>query len=256
VAGFYLEMVRVLGRRTGEMHLALASSSEEADFAPEPFSMLYQRSVYQSMRSMIRRVLPSLEKNLGRLSAETAAEARAVLDAEQDLLNCQKRILEKKISANKIRIHGDYHLGQVLFTGKDFVIIDFEGEPARAASERRLKRSCFRDVAGMIRSFHYAAYNALLQRGNVRAEDIPLLELWIEPWYQVVSGSFLDEYLKTVGQAPFVPVDSEEREILLQTLLLDKAIYELNYELNNRPAWVMIPIRGIKQILQSCSVKN
>jgi maltose alpha-D-glucosyltransferase/alpha-amylase len=256
VAGFYLEMVRVLGRRTGEMHLALASSQEEADFAPEPFSMLYQRSVYQSMRSVIRRVLPSLEKNLGKLSPDVADEARELLEAEQELLDCQKRILEKKISANKIRIHGDYHLGQVLFTGKDFVIIDFEGEPTRAASERRLKRSCFRDVAGMIRSFHYAAYNALLQRGNVRAEDIPALEMWIEPWYQVVSGSFLDEYLKTVGQAPFVPAASEEREILLQTLLLDKAIYELSYELNNRPAWAMIPIRGVKQILRNCSMKN
>lgn len=256
VAGFYLEMVRILGRRTGEMHLALASGHEVEDFAPEPFSMLYQRSVYQSMRSVIRRVLPSLEKNLGRLSADIATEARTLLDAEKDLLNCQRRILDKKISANKIRIHGDYHLGQALFTGKDFVIIDFEGEPTRAASERRLKRSCFRDVAGMIRSFHYAAYNALLQRGAVRAEDIPLLELWIEPWYQVVSGNFLDEYLKTVGQAPFVPMANEEREILLQTLLLDKAIYELSYELNNRPDWAMIPIRGIKQILQSCSARN
>jgi maltose alpha-D-glucosyltransferase/alpha-amylase len=200
--------------------------------------------------------MPLLEKNLGRLDGEVAAEAKAVFEAEQDLLDCQKRILEKKISASKIRIHGDYHLGQVLFTGKDFAIIDFEGEPTRAASERRLKRSPFRDVAGMIRSFHYAAFSALLQRGNVRREDIPALERWIEPWYQIVSGSFLDEYLKTVGQSAFIPTDREEREILLQTLLLDKAIYELSYELNNRPDWAMIPIRGIRQILQNCSRKN
>jgi maltose alpha-D-glucosyltransferase/alpha-amylase len=256
VAGFYLEMARVLGRRTGEMHLALASRETEPDFASEPFSMLYQRSVYQSMRNLIRRVMPLLEKNLGKLDGEVAAEAKSVFEAEQDLLDCQKRILEKKISATKIRIHGDYHLGQVLFTGKDFAIIDFEGEPTRAASERRLKRSPFRDVAGMIRSFHYAAYSALLQCGNVRREDMPALERWIDPWYQIVSGSFLDEYLKTAGQAAFIPADREEREILLQTLLLDKAIYELSYELNNRPDWAMIPIRGIRQILQSCSRKN
>jgi maltose alpha-D-glucosyltransferase/alpha-amylase len=253
VAGFYLELVRVLGQRTGEMHLALASRETEPDFAPEPFSMLYQRAVYQSMRNNIRRVLLLLEKNLSKLEGDVAAEAKALFEAEHDLLDCQKRILEKKISATKIRIHGDYHLGQVLFTGKDFAIIDFEGEPTRAASERRLKRSPFRDVAGMIRSFHYAAYSALLQHGSVRQEDIPALEQWIEPWYQIVSGSFLDEYLKTVGRAAFIPAEREEREILLQTLLLDKAIYELGYELNNRPAWAMIPIRGIKQILQNRS---
>jgi maltose alpha-D-glucosyltransferase / alpha-amylase len=253
VAGFYLEMVRLLGHRTGEMHLALASTGTEPNFAPEPFSMLYQRAVYQSMRNNIRRVLPLLEKNLSKLEGDIAAEAKALFEAEHDLLDCQKRILVKKISATKIRIHGDYHLGQVLFTGKDFAIIDFEGEPTRAASERRLKRSPFRDVAGMIRSFHYAAYSALLQHGNVRQEEIPALEQWIEPWYQIVSGSFLDEYLKTVGRAAFIPAVREEREILLQTLLLDKAIYELGYELNNRPAWAMIPIRGIKQILQTRS---
>jgi maltose alpha-D-glucosyltransferase/alpha-amylase len=256
VAGFYLEMVSLLGRRTGEMHLALASAATEPDFAPEPFSILYQRSVYQSMRSLIRRIIPLLKKNLNKLENDIAAEAKFLVEAEAELLDFQKRILGKKISASKIRIHGDYHLGQVLFTGKDFAIIDFEGEPTRAPSERRLKRSPFRDVAGMIRSFHYAAYSALLKRGNVRQEDIPALEQWIEPWYQIVSGNFLDEYLKTVGHAAFIPAEREEREILLQTLLLDKAIYELSYELNNRLDWVMIPIRGIKRILQNRSREN
>jgi maltose alpha-D-glucosyltransferase / alpha-amylase len=256
VAGFYLEMVSLLDRRTGEMHLALASAATEPDFAPEPFSILYQRSVYQSMRSLIRRIIPLLKKNLNKLENDIAAEAKSLVEAEAELLDFQKRILGKKISASKIRIHGDYHLGQVLFTGKDFAIIDFEGEPTRAPSERRLKRSPFRDVAGMIRSFHYAAYSALLKRGNVRQEDIPALEQWIEPWYQIVSGNFLDEYLKTVGHAAFIPAEREEREILLQTLLLDKAIYELSYELNNRLDWVMIPIRGIKRILQNRSREN
>jgi maltose alpha-D-glucosyltransferase/alpha-amylase len=249
IEGFYLEMVRVLGCRTGELHLALASAPSEPDFAPEPFSLLYRRSVYQSMRSLIRRVLPLLQSNLRKLPDQIIADARDVLAAEQDLMASQKRIVEKKITATKIRIHGDYHLGQVLFTGKDFVIIDFEGEPSRAASERRLKRSPLRDVAGMIRSFHYAAYSALLQRGNIRAEDVSLLEPWIEPWYRRVSGTFLDSYLMTVGGAGFVPGDESEREVLLETLLLDKAVYELGYELNNRPDWTIIPIRGIKQIL-------
>jgi maltose alpha-D-glucosyltransferase/alpha-amylase len=249
IAGFYLEMVRVLGRRTGELHLALASVKAEPNFAPEPFSMLYQRSIYQSMRSLIRRVLPLLEKNLNRLPEQSVADARQLLEAEPELLARQKRMLDNKIRATKIRIHGDYHLGQVLFTGKDFVIIDFEGEPDRPASERRLKRSTMRDVAGMTRSFHYAAYSALLRRGHIRSEDVRLLEPWVHPWYRHVSGTFLDSYLKTVGEAGFVPQETSERQILLEAFLLDKAVYELGCELNNRPDWAIIPIRGITEIL-------
>ncbi len=253
IQGFYLEMSKLFGERTGQLHLALASAPDEPDFAPEPFSMLYQRSVYQSMRSLTRRVLHLAEKNINRLSEDQAARVRAVLDSESAIMNCFNRIRERKISATKIRTHGDYHLGQVLYTGKDFVIIDFEGEPARAVSERRLKRSPFRDVAGMIRSFHYAAYSGLLQSSNVRPEDIPVLEPWVEPWFRHVSSVFLRSYLKTVEGASFVPAEKEEQEILLQAFLLDKAIYEIGYELNNRPDWLMIPTRGIISILKSCS---
>jgi maltose alpha-D-glucosyltransferase/alpha-amylase len=250
IEGHYLEMVTLLGKRTGEMHLALSTSITDPNFSPEPFSMLYQRSVYQSMRALMRRVLQVLRKNLKNLPEPLQREAMMILGAESKILGQFQEMLVKKFLAMKIRIHGDYHLGQVLYTGKDFIIIDFEGEPARELSERRLKRSPLRDVAGMIRSFHYAAYFALLKEASIRSEDIPVLEPWANLWYRYVSGVFLWSYFKTVGKASFIPTDREELEVTLKAFLLDKAVYELGYELNNRPEWVIIPLKGIKELLE------
>ncbi len=251
IGGFYLEMVALLGQPTGELHRALASRPEEPDFSPEPFSTLYQRSVYQSMRSVARKAIIQLKRNLGRLAPETRAGAEWVLAAEPEILKRQGTFLGRKVSAMKIRIHGDYHLGQVLFTGKDFVIVDFEGEPARPMSERRIKRSPLQDVAGMIRSFHYAAHAVLMQRAPVRAEDVPYLEPWAEAWYRCCAGVFLYSYLQTVAGAPFMPKEREEVEVMLGAFMLDKALHELRYELKNRPEWVMIPLRGIRRILEN-----
>jgi maltose alpha-D-glucosyltransferase/alpha-amylase len=250
VEGHYLEMVALLGKRTGEMHLSLSSSTEDPDFSPEPFSMLYQRSVYQSMRGLVRRVLQALRKNIRGLPEFLQKEASFVLDREQKMLSHLQEIMVNKLSVTKIRIHGDYHLGQVLYTGKDFIIIDFEGEPARELTERRLKRSPLRDVAGMVRSFHYAAYFALLKEASIRSEDIPILEPWTDLWYLYISGFFLRSYLDTVGKAPFIPSDKREWRMMLRTFLLEKAIYELGYELNNRPEWVVIPLKGIKNLVE------
>ncbi|GBD39392.1 Trehalose synthase/amylase TreS [bacterium HR37] len=246
VGGVYLEMARLLGKRTGELHLALASNEEDPDFAPEPFSILYQRSLYQSMQSLTKRVFDLLKKNLGGLSDGIKEEATSLLGAEKQIIETFKSILKRKISAMKIRIHGDYHLGQVLYTGNDFVIIDFEGEPARALSERRLKRSPLRDVAGMIRSFHYAAYVSLFRY----SEEFKKLEPWAVVWYKYISGAFLRSYLDTVKDAPFIPKEKEELSAMLKAYLLEKAVYELGYELNNRPDWLVVPIRGIKSLLE------
>jgi maltose alpha-D-glucosyltransferase/alpha-amylase len=142
-------------------------------------------------------------------------------------------------------------LGQVLFTGKDFVITDFEGEPARSYSERRLKRSPLRDVAGMIRSFHYAAYGGLFLDNQIRDEDISKLIPYAEQWYHYMSGFFMKAYLETVKGSAFIPKSKEDMNTLMTTFLLEKAIYELNYELNNRPNWVIIPLRGIKSLIGS-----
>ncbi|MFH1338896.1 MAG: maltose alpha-D-glucosyltransferase [Candidatus Omnitrophota bacterium] len=253
VGTFYSEMIGLLGNRTGKLHLSLFSLSDCSDFAPEPFSTLYQRSVYQSMRNLVRQVLRLLEENINKLPDEVKQGASEILSSQGKILCRLERILEKKISAMKIRIHGDCHLGQVLFTGKDFVIIDFEGEPARALSERRLKRSPLRDVAGMVRSFHYAAYAGLLRHPLVHKQDIPSLEPWVKAWYHYASGIFLRSYLDIVGEAAFLPKKREDFTILFEAFLLEKAVYELGYELNNRPEWVIIPIKGLQYILKESS---
>lgn len=242
------EFVRLLGVRTGEMHLALATGTDK-DFKPEEFSLHYQHSLFSSFLSLLRKALQSQLKNLNKLPEDIIPEAREILDMKDSILNQFKKIYRKKFDVVKTRIHGDYHLGQTLFTGKDFVILDFEGEPARSYSERRLKRSPLRDVAGMVRSFHYAAYGSLFLNSHIRKEDIDKLIPFVEQWYHYMSGFFMQAYLETVQGSTFMPDNKEDLSVLLQTYLLEKAIYELNYELNNRPGWVIIPIRGIKTIM-------
>ena len=251
--GGYLEFARLLGQRTAELHVALASRSDEPDFAPEPINAMYRRSLYQSTRSRADQVLALLRKQLGNLPEEVQPVAKAVLGMADDIDRHLRDVVEQKITGQRIRCHGDYHLGQVLFTGKDFVIMDFEGEPARPISERRLKRSPLRDVGGMIRSFHYASVSALID-GRVRPEDIPVLEPWAQFGYVWVVVGFLKAYLKVASEAELVPTDWNHFTALLDLCVLDKALYELAYELNNRPGWVGIPLRGISSIMHAETV--
>lgn len=250
IGGVYLEAAMLLGRRTAEMHRALASARGDPAFEPETFSFLYQRSMYQSMRNLSRRVFHMLQKNMKKLPEGVRDAAARVFENEQNILGQFRKILETRFSTQKIRYHGDFHLGQVLYTGKDFIIIDFEGEPARALSERRLKHSPLRDVAGMIRSFHYAVYCALLTYESTWPEEVARLEPWAEIWYRAVSGIYLNTYLFSLDQVPFVPRERREFEVLLRCSLMEKAVYELGYELNNRPDWIIIPVRGIEHILK------
>ncbi|HEY0590947.1 MAG TPA: phosphotransferase [Thermoanaerobaculia bacterium] len=172
---------------------------------------------------------------------------REELAREGEALARFRAVLDAKISALRIRTHGDYHLGQVLYTGRDFVVIDFEGEPGRPLSERRIKRSALRDVAGMLRSFNYAPYAVLLGQtsGVVRDEDAPALDRAARFWHRWVSAVFMRRYLQVARAGAVVPADNQQLEILLRAYILEKALYEIVYELNNRPAWVGIPIRGI-----------
>ncbi|MFH1876179.1 MAG: putative maltokinase [Candidatus Omnitrophota bacterium] len=249
MGSMFLEMAGLLGRRTAELHLVLASHIDKEEFAPEPFSLLYQKSIYKAMQGLVNKTMQVLGKNISQIRPEWRNDAGSVLSAESRILDMLRAVTQKKISASKIRIHGDYHLGQVLFTGKDFVVIDFEGEPARPLSERRLKRSPLRDVAGLIRSFHYAGYGAIFLQSSWRKEDVVLLEPWVAPWYGYISEVFLSSYLAAAQVSDFLPKDKEDLHMLLQSFLLEKAVYELSYELNHRPDWVIIPIRGIQQIL-------
>jgi maltose alpha-D-glucosyltransferase/alpha-amylase len=258
--GNYLDSARLLGMRTAELHLALASDSNDADFAPEPFGTLSQRSLYQSMRTLTGRSLTLLDERSGKLTGQAAELAGELLARRGAVLDRFGALLERKLAAQRIRTHGDYHLGQVLYTGRDFLIIDFEGEPARALSERRIKRSPLRDVAGMLRSFDYAAHSELarqIEGALVSRDDAPALAGWARWWQHWVSARFLAAYLERLGwrdggdggEGGLLPPAADDLATLLDVYLLEKAIYELRYELNNRPDWVAIPLAGILELL-------
>ncbi len=252
VGGIYPSRAELLGQRTGELHLALSGEEARAipAMAPEPFSMLYQRALEQSIGTLTRRVFTGLRRKLPTLPEAMQADVSRLLDLQTTLSETVTHALRGRIDAMKIRVHGDYHLGQVLFTGKDFSIIDFEGEPARSIGERKLKRSPLADVAGMLRSFHYAISSALFRSvTSAQPEDTPLLQTWADTWYSYVAGSFLRAYVQTTASARLAPADPVAFERLLQAFLLEKAVYEVGYEMNNRPDWLAIPMRGIFQVL-------
>jgi maltose alpha-D-glucosyltransferase/alpha-amylase len=250
--GNSLEAARLLGRRTAELHVLLSSASDDPIFSPEPFSKLYQRALYQSMRTLTGQVFRLLHQNVKSLPEDVQPEAQAVLERQPQVLGIFETILRKKITAMRLRCHGDFHLGQVLNTGRDFVIMDFEGEPARPVGERRIKRSPLRDVAGMLRSFQYAGYSALFsleKRGLLGTEDFTSLDVPARFWHFWVCVAFLRAYLDVAGEGNFLPRKKDELRMLLDLYLLEKAVYELGYELNNRPDWVRIPLQGICQLL-------
>jgi maltose alpha-D-glucosyltransferase / alpha-amylase len=253
LVGPYQQFARLLGRRTAELHLALASESEAADFAPEPFSFLSQRSLYQSMRSLTVRVYWRLSEALPRLPEAVRAEAQGLLARQEEVLQRFQAVLGRPITGLRLRCHGDYHLRQVLCTGKDVALIDFEGEPARLLGERQLKRSPLLDVAGMLLSLHYAAYTTFFDRVALQetaaGADPTLLESWTRFWCGWVSATFLKTYLRQTAGMAFLPQTDEELRILCDIHLLEKAIYELGYELEHRPDMVRLPLRGLLQLL-------
>jgi maltose alpha-D-glucosyltransferase/alpha-amylase len=252
IGEIYLGMIEKLAKRTAEMHLSLASLSNDPAFAPEPFTTLYQRSIYQAMCEQVKRAVILIREIMPQLPAEQKELATLFIQKQKQILEQFDPIRLEKIDTLKIRIHGDYHLGQVLFTGKDFVIIDFEGEPSRPLSERKIKRSVFRDISGMLRSFDYAAFNALQQiQSLIRPEERLALVPWADRWSFYVGQHFIDSYFEKTRGSDIVPADPKQREHLMRGYLMNKAIYELNYELNNRPEWAGIPLRGILKILES-----
>jgi len=251
--GTYLSSAWVLGQRTAQMHLALASDTEDPAFAPEPFTPFYQRGLYQSMRNLTEANFGLLKRRLSAVPESARADAQKLAGRQAAVLERFRRSLEGKVTALRTRVHGDYHLGQVLRSGADFVIIDFEGEPAIPLSTRRLKRCPLRDTAGMIRSFHYAAHHGLHgleERGTIRPEERASLEPWAQLWYLRVATTFLRGYLEAADGARFLPRADRELDGLLTVFLLEKAVYELGYELNNRPHWVHLPVSGILGLLE------
>ncbi len=251
--GPFLQTIELLGRRTAELHLALSSDTADPRFTPEPFSALDQRSLVQSMRNLARQVLHRLRRSARRLPEDAQAMAQRAIGMESEVLARARSAFQTRFSSKRIRYHGNFHLGRVLYTGKDFVILFFEGEPARRLAERRIKRLPLRDVAAMMRSFHYVAAHALSGRvtsGAVRHEDLPILEPALRWWRAWISAAFLRSYLGTSAGAPFAPASPEELRLSLTAYLLEKTLYEIAYEVDQRPEWARIPLAELLEILE------
>jgi maltose alpha-D-glucosyltransferase/alpha-amylase len=238
--GEYIESARLLGTRTAEMHQALSSDATDPDFAPEPFTAPYAEILYGEMISEADHTFPLLRQKL----SDLPADAEKLIGREQAVRDRFASFKRSAVEAARIRHHGDYHLGQVLFTGDDFIIIDFEGEPARPLAARRTKTLAMRDVAGMLRSFSYAAYAGLFA-----LPDKAGAEGWAAFWAAWVGAEYLKAYFEKARGSLFIDPNPDTQKLLLDVFLLQKAIYETRYELNNRPDWIQIPLRGILSLI-------
>jgi maltose alpha-D-glucosyltransferase/alpha-amylase len=250
--GSFIESARLLGQRTGELHVALSRNQGDPAFAPEPFTDFYRQGLYHGMLGHATRCLNRLRSSLGKLETETRIEAERLLTLEPELRARLKPLRDRRIPTTRTRIHGDLHLGQVLFTGRDFVFIDFEGDPRRPIGERRIKYSPLRDVAGMLRSFHYAAHAALY--GQVpgilpERQSLTLLHQWAAFWYRWVASVYLSGYWKASGVSSVLGIGGDELRILLGAYVLERGLIEVASDLQNRPAWARIPIVGIIETL-------
>lgn len=238
------EAAACLGRRTAALHLALARAEDPA-MSPEPFTEEYRRSRYESMMRLWSDTRFLLAQRRATFRTDLQQQMDQLLDREGDIRACGQTFFNLQSAGMRIRCHGDYHLGQVLWTGSDYMITDFEGEPARPLSERRMKHSPLYDVAGMLRSFDYASAVVLARREPPTA---PELESWAAFWSSTLQVEFVKAYLAQAQGASFWP-PPKDAQVLLRVHLLEKAIYELGYELNNRPEWAAIPLRGLFTIL-------
>jgi len=243
--GAFLKLTRVLGQRTAELHLAFARSKGDAAFDPEPLSAADRTAFRDTAAVEARRSFDMLRERMSGLPPEAQQDAERLLAREAALLQRIESFPTETAgpAAIKSRFHGDYHLGQVLVSRNDFVIIDFEGEPARSFTERRAKTSPLRDVAGMLRSFNYARWSSL-KRNAQNPEELLRLDSAASDWELQVRKAFLGGYADTLAVAGAPPPEPE----LLSLFEIDKAMYELRYELNNRVDWLQVPMQGLQAL--------
>ncbi|MDQ3730648.1 MAG: maltose alpha-D-glucosyltransferase [Pseudomonadota bacterium] len=241
----YLNLMRTLGQRTGELHVALAVQTGDPAFDPEPVTT-------NDMQTWVASVLDEARQTLDRLAQSSHRDDPDV----QSLLTARKTLLRRvgacdvsQANAAKTRYHGDYHLGQVLLAHNDFVIIDFEGEPARTLEERQQKHSPLKDVAGMLRSFNYAAYSALFEATEDQPPDIEQMEPFAREWETLTAQAFRTGYFEAAQGSPACPKEPESADRLIELFALEKALYEVRYELANRPRWLSIPVKGLLAII-------
>jgi maltose alpha-D-glucosyltransferase/alpha-amylase len=250
-AGFSLEAAALIGARTAQMHLALATPTDDAAFAAEATATEDLSLDSARIREQVEHTLGALKRNLATIPDDLVDRAALLLSRRSELLQRTRALASASPEAfgRRIRIHGDYHLGQLLHVKSDFLIVDFEGEPARPLAERRLKQSPLKDVAGMLRSFSYASRSTLDRYTQRRPEQAIALAGWASLWENAVSTRFLQAYRDAIHaagtQGESLLPRTLQANTMLQALLLEKSLYELLYELNNRPDWLHIPLSGL-----------
>ncbi|HLI12557.1 MAG TPA: maltose alpha-D-glucosyltransferase [Alphaproteobacteria bacterium] len=250
----YLELIATLGQRVAEMHAVLAKRTGDAAFDPEPVTAKDLREWRAAARKMAERGFASLKQVLPKLSGDLKGEAIQLYRRRKDCLALVDALVGSAVSAEKTRIHGDLHLGQVLLTQTDWQIIDFEGEPAKPVEERRRKHSPLRDVAGMLRSFDYVARSVVARVTTITSSPVESLSKYAIAWRDAAAGAFLSAYRGRAAGIASYPREEAETQRLLDLFMLEKACYELNYEAANRPAWISIPISGAAAILDAHGV--
>jgi maltose alpha-D-glucosyltransferase/alpha-amylase len=250
-----LDAAALLGRRTAELHLALATPTNDPAFSAEAFTPADLTSDAMRLRAQITTALDALQQNLASVPGDIRTSAESLLGQRDKLFESAQSIATAAPESfgHRTRIHGDYHLGQVLRAKHDFLIVDFEGEPARALEDRRRKQSPLRDVAGMMRSFSYAAFAALDLHKQRHPESSSALETWATAWERAASAAFLSNYREVIATDAELLPKPEQAQAMLLAFLLEKALYELLYELNNRPTWLRIPLAGVLSLLREAA---
>jgi maltose alpha-D-glucosyltransferase/alpha-amylase len=252
----YAEQMRILARRIAEMHRALAIDSKDPAFAPEPITQQDLAACREAMLKDADATFNALEGAQGAASEADRPLLKELLARRSECLDGIKALTERPVTALKTRIHGDLHLGQILVVQNDFYLIDFEGEPARSLAERRAKGSPVRDVAGMLRSFDYAAGATLNKLAEQDPEGVGRVRADAEAWNKLIQETFMTSYTQAIAGCPSWPADPAEVDRLLKLFLLEKVLYEIRYEAANRPAWLRIPLAGLSAILGGAPAKE
>ena len=244
-----IEQASLLGKRTAEMHASLASDETDDAFIPETYNDEYTDWLLDNCDALLKRRLRLAKDCYSSLDDTGKDLTKFFISNAAKIRESFSRIKTQSLQSLRTRIHGDYHLGQVLYDGSDYTILDFEGEPESSIKDRKIKHSPLKDVAGMLRSFHYAVSAKLYFSSESHPLPAEKLEAAVALWYREVTQAFLNTYRETMRGSSVFHADQQELQFILQFHLLEKAVYELGYELNARPAWVKIPLKGIQQVL-------
>jgi maltose alpha-D-glucosyltransferase/alpha-amylase len=250
LGGHASEEARLMGIRTGELHLALATGADVKDYRPEPFTLHYQRSLFSTLQSLVRETYQNLSRHKNRLPPDLQSNTERITAYRPRLLAIFKRIYAKKLDTLKIRILGNFHLGQVLLTGKDLAISDYSGDPTLSYSERRLKRSPLVDLATMVLSFHKVAFDGFMSDPQLQDAGRSRLQPFAALWAHYISGIFVRAYMTTVKDSRLLPSEPKELEMMWQIYLLQRAILAFNEALRNDPARLIVPLTLIRNILR------